>query len=372
MESKSRLMAVASPVPTALQRMLATPTFQGAQLGSDQTAPMIVRPTGAAAAPIVRVTSAPSFRSAAAENKQQQQYFPYPDMAVHFAYPVGESSFIGEAGRNALVNSGQDFTQIKRMADSLLGRDIDRLATEGKFILLYPLFDGTSATMSPLIAIIGYLQYLRQSPITAAVSPSLLRIHLGSPHQYYRWLATSKTNPQTILSDNPNQLQYQIVDREPRYPSFVGASVRTLYPIGDTVGTVLVPMASGPSGPLGDMKRTAAATSEVLRNRLPRYNPIFDGVYCGDFQSDWESAYKFGKAGSYYKCLILVNAQGGSRREVTAPTALTAPSARLEEQTRQIKAQSVAVSQEIARALAEYHTAATQLARLKGIPDPSR
>ncbi len=205
------------------------------------------------------------------------KYFPYPDIIVHFAYKIHDYTeekfsdilFIGEEILHKLFPEIKD--EMKREPD--------------KYILYFPY--KKSGDHLTLFRIIGYLQYILQTTsLTESKNENfkiLSRIHLGSPHLFYRWLWKRKEN------ENVN---YQFVTDLPLY--FVpplSFDEKNMYPLDDSFDTMFL---------FDSEKKTV--TEDIL------------STYCGDSQSKWESAYKKGFFGSYGKCAQLYLAQTEKRQ----------------------------------------------------------
>ncbi len=315
-------------------------------------------------------------------DRSAEIYFPYPDTVVRFAYPVGPRSPIGYIGNIAARQSSLD--SMKRVVNSALKMDIDSIP-DGKFALIFPFTQ--LGIEQDAIGMIGYLQYLRHTdPAMKRQTDSLSvsKLHLGSPHQYYRWLVTTAGASSTTSTASPipsggassgasGGLPFQIVDSEPVYPSIVGRTI-DVYPLSDEVESVLV----GTNVPL-----TTVDVKEVKQSLLPHYNPKIGGIYCGDYQQDWESAYLEGKAGSYYRCRNLAILQGlrppGPSVSSTGPLSMSSrlgssgpsvsgASIDRRDQTDRIRSNIREVRSEIDRGSEAYRVAALELARLKAIP----
>jgi hypothetical protein len=135
---------------------------------------------------------------------------------------------------------------------------------------------------------------------------------------FYRWLATQKDDSNREGKEKNGQRlpAVSFSKREPIYPTFSGSTDTNnikLVPLFDDMDTMLIESSSNNNGDEKrsgqEEKKQSPSTFSSISLSLPLYQPERDGTYCGDFQQNWEKAYKFGKAGNFQKCFQLYQAQ---------------------------------------------------------------
>lgn len=211
-------------------------------------------------------------------------YFIYPDPLVYFAYKIPKY--------NASLNPRDE---IKRIATTVEGQIrkilpqslIKQLESPDKFLLVFDIF--SESNTKELLNDIGYLQFLLAAHPTI-MPPTFIanKIHLGSPHLFYRWLASR---------DDDDPIEYQLVNSKPIYPTKIlsnyGSKTRFL-PLDNNVTLI--------AGNIPDLVPIPDSVTSP-------YSPAWSGTYCGDVRKYWEQAYEHGKAGNFEKCRELYNRQ---------------------------------------------------------------
>jgi hypothetical protein len=232
-------------------------------------------------------------------SKDGRFYFPFPDSIVYFAYPLPRIDLL----QNTLLQNTLLQIDLKKLylefSKQYGAGVVNRMKNDDKiFLILYPLLTNNSNQKQEekeFYKKIGYLQYLVQTGEYRQELDIFPRIHLGSPHMFYRWLATN--------NDGDNNTLFEFTREEPIYPLFLLESIesidqRNLVPLYDDMGTMFINVTVNHSIPSS--------------SSLPSYSPERGGgIYCGDFQSNWQKAYKYGKAGTFSKCLHLYHEQRG-------------------------------------------------------------
>lgn len=244
---------------------------------------------------------------------KKDYYYPYPDAVVPFAYklvqPASLSSSSSSSTTETLVTLG---TQLSTAVSKLFPALANSLQQHAQLsALLFPIHPEIPEMLS-LYQLIGWVQYLlhRQSSSSSSSSsvssPWWQRIYLGSPHLFYRSLLSAQngsldpTNSSNSTTPRASREDYQLLNREPIYPSGTW-SAADLEPLHEDfrLNTMLIWRAP----------RTLKSSSISPINLLPRYSTTYGGTYCGDDRDNWQLAYEVGKAGTYDTCRELYFAQ---------------------------------------------------------------
>ena len=265
--------------------------------------------------------------SSVEENVNYTYYFPYPDPVVHFVYKISGGK---NESKKSLVNAWDDFIPHLEPAAQYLEHTFPMAVNElkkdtnnRKYMLLFPIRERTEQkehkqkeySINNLYDTIGTLQYLLQTfpglkqEIKKDKNSYLSKIHLGSPHLFYRWLWSRMPNqdihyqiigpdseskifgPESHPSTETKEEKKELKESEPIYPRFTpNISEENIAQLDPNTLLVL-------SG------------EKLSRKQDEDLSKFITGVYCGDLQQGWEYSLGMGNSGSFAKCLDLFNKQ---------------------------------------------------------------
>lgn len=245
------------------------------------------------------------------KNGKHEWFFPYPDPVVRTAYKLPLYNTSIDKFRNDVI-----FNQLLPLLSRYYESAYTTLTTDSKKnMIIFPISSSLRKVPKILFDAIGQYQYLIHSNDkpenevfkSECFGPECLlgRIHLGSPHLFFRYIS----NIRKLASD---PIDYQLTDTPPSYYfKDQTATGRDLAPL-DSDDNMLI------------FSPRTSSTSQPLRED-DSYNPQTGGVYCGDYQQNWELAYSRGHSGSFEKCLDLYNRQMNSLL-ASSPSLFTSPS----------------------------------------------